>query len=70
MVYFDILGDHPIYDLWLGKNVFAQLAQNELKRHRSLDEDLLSHWRSSLDSTFGSGSKEVLFQKIGGKVMF
>ena len=70
MVYFDILGDHPIYDLWLGKNVFAQLAQNELKRHRSLDEDLLSHWRSSLDSTFGSGSNEVLFQKIGGKVMF
>ena len=70
MVYFDILGDHPIYDLWLGKNVFTQLAQNELKRHRSLDEDLLSHWRSSLDSTFGSGSKEVLFQKIGGKVMF
>ena len=70
MVYFDILGDHPIYDLWLGKNVFAQLAQNELKRHRSLDEGLLSHWRSSFDSTFGSGSKEVLFQKIGGKVMF
>ena len=59
-----------ILDLWLGKIFFAQLAQNELKRHRSLDEDLLSHWRNSLDSTFGSGSKEVLFQKIGGKVMF